>query len=65
MNIKELREKLKLTQEEFAQKIGVSWVTISNWERGLFNPSRLAIEKIKQLLSASKIKNIDFAQIKR
>ncbi|MBT0923492.1 helix-turn-helix domain-containing protein [Streptococcus lutetiensis] len=32
--IKELRKKKKLTQEELAQKINVTKLTISRWERG-------------------------------
>ena len=32
--IKELRKKKKLTQEELAEKINVTKLTISRWERG-------------------------------
>lgn len=34
MYIKEIREKLCLTQREFAELLGVSMQTISNWECG-------------------------------
>jgi DNA-binding XRE family transcriptional regulator len=34
LQIKEFREKIGLTQEEFAQKIGVSTRTVQNWENG-------------------------------
>ena len=34
LDIRELRQKLGLTQLEFAKKIGVSENTIQNWERG-------------------------------
>jgi putative transcriptional regulator len=47
--IKEFRMKNNLTQEQLAQKVGVSWVTISRWERGLVKPSSLAAEKLKKL----------------
>lgn len=48
-DIKEIREKLGLTQEALAHLLGVSFQTINRWERGLFKPSKLALEKIKQL----------------
>jgi putative transcriptional regulator len=47
--IKELRKKMKLSQEAFAQKVGVSFFTISRWERTGASPSKLAIEKLKQM----------------
>lgn len=34
IDVKEFREKLGLTQEEFAHKIGVSPRTVQNWENG-------------------------------
>ena len=50
MNIKELRTKLKLSQEKLAQKLGVSWTTISRWERGETKPSPMAIKNIQNLI---------------
>lgn len=47
--IKQKRIKLGLTQEAFAQLLGVSFQTINRWERGSFKPSPLALEKINQL----------------
>ena len=40
--VKYAREKLKLSQEEFAHELGVSFATINRWENGSYNPSRLA-----------------------
>ena len=40
--IKRIRKKLKMSQEEFARTIGVSFVTINRWELGLAKPSQLA-----------------------
>ena len=34
--IREARQKLGLTQEEFAQRIGTSAKTLSSWERGAY-----------------------------
>lgn len=48
-NIKELRIKLKLTQDELAHKLSVSWVTIARWEAGKNKPSKLAKRAIEEL----------------
>jgi len=48
-NIKKLRLKLNLTQEKFAQKIGVSFSTVNEWERGKRLPSPLAMRQIEEL----------------
>ncbi len=45
-NIKELRLKYHLTQEEFAEKIGISIVGLSNLERNRYQPSAETIDKI-------------------
>lgn len=34
IKIKEIREKLGLTQQEFAKEIGVHYKTVQNWEAG-------------------------------
>lgn len=49
MTVKDLREQLQLTQEGLARKIGVSWCTVSRWERGQVSPSPLAKEKLAKL----------------
>jgi len=48
-DVKELRKRLGMTQKQFAEAVGVHVVTIIRWEKGSFNPSGLALEKIKQL----------------
>lgn len=47
--IKELREKMFLTQKEFSKIIGVSYETINRWENGRFNPSMKEKKKIYEL----------------
>ncbi|MDY7232834.1 helix-turn-helix domain-containing protein [Hyalangium rubrum] len=37
--IKKVRDGLGLTQEQFAQLLGVHTLTVSKWERGLLSPS--------------------------
>lgn len=55
VEIKEIRERLGLTQEALAHVLGVSFQTINRWERGLFKPSKLALDKLKQLEEKEKV----------
>lgn len=48
-DIKELRMKLGLSQEQLAQKLGVSFVSVNRWENGKSKPSALAIKALKDL----------------
>lgn len=41
-NVKLVRAELKLSQEDLARELGVSFATINRWENGSYNPSRLA-----------------------
>jgi DNA-binding transcriptional regulator YiaG len=47
--IKKLRRKLKLTQEEFGRRVGVSWRTVARWESGESAPRKNVREKIELL----------------
>lgn len=47
--LKEYREKVFLTQEEFAQKLGVSYVTLNRWENGKFEPTMKMKRKLNKL----------------
>lgn len=47
--IKELRKSLKLTQQEFADKIGVDRVTVARWEINNKRPSSLAKRQLARL----------------
>lgn len=44
--IKEIREVLKLSQEEFGKRIGITRAAISNIEKGIRNPSEQTIKSI-------------------
>lgn len=48
--IRELRQTLKLTQEKFAVRLGVTFPTINRWENGHATPSPLALRQIDTLL---------------
>jgi DNA-binding transcriptional regulator YiaG len=39
MNIKNIREKVLLTQSEFAKELNVAFSTIQSWEQGKATPS--------------------------
>ncbi len=45
-NIKALRQKYNLTQEEFSEKIGISLQGLSNIERNRYQPTAETIDKI-------------------
>lgn len=47
--IKELRTKLGMTQKEFADKVGTTIQTISNWENGVFEPLPVYQKKLERL----------------
>ena len=39
LRLKELRQEERLTQKELAEKIGVAWYNVGDWERGKAEPS--------------------------
>ena len=47
--IKWLRNKLGLPQVEFAQRLGVQYVTISRWENGINRPHPLGLLGLAKL----------------
>jgi len=46
-NIKSTRQKMFLSQEEFASEIGVSVATINRWENGKSRPNLSAMKRLK------------------
>lgn len=44
-----LRNKMFLTQEEFAKEIGVSFATVNRWENGKFEPTMKMKKKLNDL----------------
>lgn len=47
--IKEYRKRKFLTQEEFAQYLGVSITSVNRWETGKFEPTMQIKKKLYQL----------------
>jgi len=47
--IKELRERLDLTQEQFAQKVGVTYSTVNHWENGKRVPQPFLVRRLLEL----------------
>lgn len=47
--IRKLRQKLGLTQEEFAKQLGVSFATLNRWENRHTTPSQMAIVQLERM----------------
>ncbi len=56
--ITELRKKLKMTQEELAQKVEVTRQTIISLESGKYNPSLELAYRITKALKQKKIEDV-------
>lgn len=46
--VKEVRKQLRISQEELAHELGVSFSTINRWENGKAVPSKLAQRQFDQ-----------------
>ncbi|MEG2013573.1 MAG: helix-turn-helix transcriptional regulator [Anaerovoracaceae bacterium] len=53
--IKKVRIELKLSQEDLAHKLGVSFATINRWENGSYNPSRLGKKAFDDFCKENKL----------
>ena len=56
-DIKRIRRKAFMTQEEFAKEIGVSFATVNRWETGKARPN---IKTMKLIDGYCRRNNIDF-----
>ena len=54
--VKNLRNKLVLSQQEFAILLGVSFTSVNRWENGKHEPTIKVKRKILQLCKENKIK---------
>jgi transcriptional regulator with XRE-family HTH domain len=51
--IKELREKMGLTQKEFAERFGTAMTTVSGWETGNRTPRLEVLEKLAEFFGVT------------
>jgi transcriptional regulator with XRE-family HTH domain len=47
--VKDIRERLRLTQEQFAQKVGVTYSTVNHWENGKRMPQPFLVRRLLEL----------------
>jgi transcriptional regulator with XRE-family HTH domain len=47
--VRRLRSRLGLTQEQYARLLGVTWATVSRWERGQATPDAKGLAKLGRL----------------
>lgn len=58
--VKELRDKLIMTQTEFAEFLGVAYQSVSRWEAGTHKPTTKVKRKIVDLCKKN---NIDVKEV--
>lgn len=59
--VKDLRDKLIMTQADFAKMLGVSFTSINRWENGQNRPTTVARKQIVQLCKEN---NIELKEVK-
>jgi len=57
--VHELRQRVGLSQEKFAAKLGVTFSTVSRWERQRAMPSPMAFDRMKELLEKMDDRGVD------
>lgn len=50
--IKTLREQLRISQEDLAKELGVSFATVNRWENNKTQPSKLAKKQLEQFINS-------------
>lgn len=53
--VKQVREKLNLSQEELAKELGVSFATINRWEKGHTHPTYETLQRFEKFSSCNGI----------
>lgn len=60
--VRTARNRLGLTQEQFAARLGVTFASVNRWENGRVTPSRLALRQIENLVRSMAAEGQDLAQ---
>jgi len=63
--IKNIREQLNITQEQFAHELNISFSTINRWENGHTSPSKLAKMRLFELCGKKNIDTAIFSELKK
>ncbi len=53
--IKYIREELKLSQEEFAERVGVDRMAVTRWENDKTNPNKIAQIRLYEIAKENSI----------
>ena len=64
VTLKNVRRELKMTQEQLAQDLNVSFSTLSRWENNHNTPSRLARMRILEYCSQKNVSAAIVAELK-
>ena len=48
--VREVRQRLGLTQEQFASRLGVTFPTVNRWEKGRSKPSGMARKLLAEMV---------------
>lgn len=54
-SVKKLREKMLLTQTEFAEKLGVSFASVNRWENSEHEPTMKIKRELMKLMKKYKV----------
>ena len=58
----ETRKRLKMTQKDFAARLGVTFVSINRWENAKSHPSKMAMKLLKDLLIEMDERGLDLLE---
>ena len=58
--VKAMRRRLEMTQEDLAHELGVTVSTVNRWENGHTRPSRLATAGLERLATESETETAEF-----
>ena len=56
--VKRLRERMGLTQEQFAQEVGVTFSTVNQWENGRRRPQPYLMNRLLDMDASSQQKPV-------